>query len=42
MIEIAKRIYERLVAKLGRKYEGKELEYKVKQKMILLGFDVND
>ena len=40
--EIAKRIYERLVAKLGRKYDGKELEYKVKQKMILLGFDVND
>lgn len=36
--EIAKRTYEKLLIKLGRKYEGRELEYKVKQKMTSLGF----
>ena len=36
--DIAKRTYEKLLTKLGRKYEGRELEYKVKQKMTSLGF----
>ena len=36
--EIAKRTYEKLLIKFGRKYEGRELEYKVKQKMTSLGF----
>ncbi len=36
--EIAKRTYEKLLIKLGRKYEGRELGYKVKQKMTSLGF----
>ena len=36
--EIAKRTYEKLLIKFGRKYEGRELEYKVKQKMASLGF----
>lgn len=36
--EIAKKIYGKLLVKLGRKYGGKELEYRVKQKMALLGF----
>ena len=36
--EIAKRTYERLLIKFGRKYEGSKLEYKVKQKMTSLGF----
>ena len=36
--DIAKRTYEKLLIKLGRKYEGRELEYKVKQKMTSLGF----
>lgn len=36
--EIAKRTYEKLLIKFSRKYEGRELEYKVKQKMTSLGF----
>ncbi len=36
--EIAKRTYEKLLIKFGRKYEGSKLEYKVKQKMTSLGF----
>ncbi len=36
--DIAKRTYEKLLIKLGRKYDGRELEYKVKQKMTSLGF----
>lgn len=36
--DIAKRTYEKLLTKLGRKYEGRELDYKVKQKMTSLGF----
>lgn len=36
--DIAKRTYEKLLIKFGRKYEDKELEYKVKQKMTSLGF----
>ena len=36
--DIARKTYEKLLIKLGRKYEGRELEYKVKQKMTSLGF----
>ncbi len=36
--EIAKREYEKLYKKLSKKYSGKELEYKMKQKMYMLGF----
>lgn len=36
--EIAKKEYQKQYNKLSRKYEGKELEYKLKQKMYSLGF----
>lgn len=37
--DIAKKEYEKLYQKLKRKYSGKELEYKIKQKMYQKGFD---
>lgn len=36
--EIAKREYEKLYQRLKRKYSGKELEYRIKQKMYQKGF----
>lgn len=36
--EIAKKEYDKLYKRLSKKYSGKELEYKIKQKMYILGF----
>lgn len=36
--DIQKKEYDKIYRKLSRKYSGKELEYKVKQKMYALGF----
>ena len=40
--EIAKKEYQKLYKKLSHKYSGKELEYKLKQKMYQLGFSYSD
>ena len=34
--------YQKYYRKLSRKYQGKELEYKLKQKMYSLGFNINN
>jgi len=39
---IIEKEYEKVYKKLSKKYSGKELEYKVKQKMYSLGFNVSD
>ena len=36
--DIVKKEYEKIYKKLSKKYEGKDLEYKVKQKMYQMGF----
>ena len=36
--EIAKKEYEKIYNRLSKKYKGRELDYKVKQKMYTLGF----
>ncbi len=38
--DIAKKEYQKYYNKLSKKYSGKELEYKLKQKMHSLGFDI--
>lgn len=38
--EIAKKEYQKYYNKLSKKYSGKELEYKLKQKMYSLGFNI--
>lgn len=38
--DIAKKEYEKYYNKLSKKYSGKELEYKLKQKMYSLGFNI--
>ena len=38
--DIAKKEYEKYYKKLSKKYSGKELEYKLKQKMYSLGFNI--
>ena len=41
--EIARKEYQKYYNKLSKKYSGRELEYKLKQKMYSLGFkDYND
>ena len=40
--ELKKQEYERIYQKLSKKYKGKELEYKVRQKMFQLGFSFYD
>jgi len=37
--DIASREYEKIYKKLSRKYQGKDLEFRVKQKMKMLGFN---
>lgn len=37
--DLAKKEYEKVYKKLSKKYSGKELEYKIKQKMYSLGFN---
>lgn len=37
--DIAKREYEKIYKKLSRKYQGKDLEFRIKQKMKVLGFN---
>lgn len=39
---IRKREYEKIKRQLSRKYSGRELEYKIKQKMYQKGFSIND
>lgn len=39
--DIYKKEYEKYKAKLEKKYSGKELEYRIKQKMYQKGFDIN-
>lgn len=41
-MEIAKKEYDKIYRKLSKKYTGKELEYKIKQKMYNLGFSTID
>lgn len=41
-VEIARREYEKLYKKLSRKYEGKELEYKIKEKLFQKGLYYED
>ena len=38
--DIAKKEYEKYYKKLSKKYSGKELEYKLNQKMYSLGFNI--
>ncbi len=40
--DIMKKEYDKVFKKLSKKYSGTELEYKVKQKMYSLGFDIRD
>ena len=40
--DIAKKEYEKLYKKLSRKYEGKELEYKIKEKLYQKGLYYED
>ena len=37
-----KKEYQKYYNKLSKKYKGKELEYKLKQKMYSLGFNINN
>ena len=40
--DIMKKEYQKYYNKLSKKYKGKELEYKLKQKMYSLGFNINN
>ena len=40
--EIMQKEYDKIYKKLSKKYSGTELEYKVKQKMYALGFDIRE
>ena len=40
--EIMQKEYDKIYKKLSKKYSGTELEYKVKQKMYSLGFDIRE
>ncbi len=40
--DLCKKEYDKIYKKLSSKYEGKELEYKIKQKMYQKGFNLND
>ena len=39
--DIIKREYDKLYNKLSTKYDGRELELKLKQKLLYKGFDLN-
>ena len=40
--DVMKKEYQKIYNRLSKKYSGKELEYKVKQKMYALGFHINE
>ena len=40
--DVKKKEYQKIYNKLSKKYSGKELEYKIKQKMYALGFNNNE
>lgn len=40
--DIARKEYQKLLTKLSKKYSGKELEYKLKQKMYQKGFNISE